>query len=550
MRTYRTPGIYFEPKDAAAPFIGPLRTDVAGFVGLASRGPLHTPVKIESLTQFKTVFGGPMAQAYLAYAVQCFFGNGGATCWIVRAADPATASQASLDIIGDDGRAILRLKAGSPGSWGNNILARWMTRGSRIVSLTLHYPDGSEELIRNPADEIPAGMTMLARDSETLPANLIAPLIALERNATRSFGANEMPLAAGEGRLAGGADGLETLDARHISGEDAPIGVRWGLAALELIDEVSMVAIPDIMPKLRVFPTMQPPPKYDCRVLDQPVQPKPLPQPEPEFAPELDAAVLQEALVRHCEKLHYRVAILDPNDGLLPEGVIAAANPFRTSSFAALYYPWIEVDDPLRLTGLVRSIPPSGAVAGVYARSDRLYGVHKPPANEILQGALNVRFLVDEVIHGELNDAGVNVVRPFSGRGIRVYGARTTSSDTLWRYVSVRRLISMIEKALDKGSQWTIFEPNSAALRREIDRTVRSFLEALFRKGMLDGADSTAAYTVKCDDATTPAEEVDLGRVVCHVGVQPPYPAEFVVVVIGKTQNAMQILKEGGSIDA
>jgi len=550
MRTYRTPGIYFEPKDAAAPIIGPLRTDIAGFVGLASRGPLHKPVRIESLTQFATVFGGPMAQAYLAYAVQCFFSNGGVTCWVVRAADPEKAANAFLDIVGDDGTTVLRVKAGSPGSWGNGIFARWVTRGSTIASLTLHYPDGTEELIRNPGEAKPDDRTELEMASEALPANLIAPLIVLDQGGDSSFPANRQPLPARAGLLAGGADGLETLDVRHISGEDAPIGVQWGLAALETIDEISIVAIPDIMPKLQIVPERRRPLKYDCRLLNQPPQLLPNPQPVPEFPPTLDAGVLQEALVRHCEKLRYRVAILDPADGLLPEAVIEAANPFRVSSFAALYYPWIDVDDPLRLTGLVRGIPPSGAVAGIYARSDRLYGVHKPPANEVVQGALDVRFPVDEIMHGELNDAGVNVVRPYSGRGIRVYGARTTSSDTLWRYVSVRRLIAMIEKAIDKGSQWMVFEPNSSALRREIDRTVRSFLEALFRKGMLDGADSTEAYSVKCDEATTPPEEEERGRVICQVGVQPPYPAEFVVVVIGKTQSSMEILKEGGAIDA
>src|SRR5204863_9931535 len=119
-----------------------------------------------------------------------------------------------------------------------------------------------------------------------------------------------------------------------------------------------------------------------------------------------------------------------------------------------------------------------------------------------------------------------------------------------WRYVNVGRPTAMIEKAIDRGSQWSVFEPNSESLRGEIDRTVRAFLELLFRRGMLDGAESSQAYSVKCDTATTPPEEQDLGRVICQIGVQPPYPAEFGVVVIGKTQSAMEILKEGGAIDA
>lgn len=540
MRTYRTPGIYFEEQDAAAPLIGPLRTDVAGFVGLASRGPLHVPVRIESITQFRTVFGGPMAQAYLAYAVQGFFDNGGVTCWVVRVADPNAATRASLAIVDGFGDTILTMTAGSPGSWGNGILARWMTRGSQLVSLTLHYPDGTEELIRNPLGTI-------GPQPDASPAALNAPLILLGTGPS----SNERPLSAGTGWLSGGADGLQSLDARHITGEDAPVGQRWGLAALELIDEVSIVAIPDAMPKLRVPVKRQPPRPPDCSVAEETSEtPTPLPQPEPEFPPELPPEPLQEALVRHCEKLRYRVAILDPRENLLPDAVAAAVQQFQATKFAALYYPWIQVDDPLELTGLVRAIPASGAVAGIYARSDRLYGVHKPPANEVVQGAVDVQFPVEEVLHGELNSIGVNVVRSYAGRGIRVYGARTTSTDIVWRYVNVRRLISMIEKAIDRGSQWTVFEPNSVPLRAEIDRTVRSFLELLFRRGMLDGATPAQAYSVKCDSATTPADEENLGRVICRVGVQPPHPAEFVVVVIGKTQNALEILREGGAIDA
>jgi len=546
MRTYRTPGIFFESNDAAPPLIGPLRTDVAGFVGIASRGPLHTPVKIESFTQFASVFGGPMPQAYLAYAVDGFFANGGVTCWVVRAADPSAAKSASLDIVDEHGLVLLTLTAGSPGTWGNNILARWMTRGNQIVSVTLHYPDGSEELIRNPLQQ-PRGDNDLQRAADSTPANRIAPLVKIESG---FLPRNARPLSTHIGWLAGGADGLATLKPEHITGEEAPPGTRWGLAALEMVDEVSIVAIPDIMPKLRIVPEKVPPPPYDCRVLDQPDPPPAKDETPPEFPPSLETADLQEALVRHCEKLHYRIAILDPPDDLAPDRALATTIPFQTTRYAALYYPWIHVSDPLRLTGLVRAIPPSGAVAGIYARSDRLYGVHKPPANEIVQGAVNVKFVVDEIAHGDLNEAGVNVVRPFAGRGIRVYGARTTCSDTLWRYVNVRRLISMIEKAIDKGSQWTVFEPNGAPLRREMDRTIRSFLESLFRLGMLDGADSDAAYTVKCDDDTTPPEAQDVGRVICQVGVQPPAPAEFVVVVIGKTQNATEILKEGGSINA
>jgi phage tail sheath protein FI len=245
--------------------------------------------------------------------------------------------------------------------------------------------------------------------------------------------------------------------------------------------------------------------------------------------------------------MRYRVAILDTVDRLAPDQAVAACDVFSYTNHAAIYYPWILVDDPLALTGVVRAIPPSGMVAGVYARSDLQYGVHKPPANAVAESVLDVRIQVDQAMHGELNDANVNVIRSFPGRGIRVYGARTVSSDSLWTYVNVRRLLLMIEKAIDQNSQWVVFEPNNFRLWREMDRIIRTYLESLFRQGMLDGVDSDDAYFVKCDETVNPPESVDGGRVVCQIGVQPPYPAEFVVVIIGKTQDAVDILQESGA---
>lgn len=561
MLTYRAPGIYFEQRDASPPVVAPVRTDIAGFVGITSRGLLHWPIRIESMTQFRHVFGSEIAQGYLAYSVREYFADGGTACWVVRSADPAKASTAELDIVDAAGARVLNIRAGSPGTWGNEITARWILRGETIVSLTVYYPDGTEQLFRNPQPSSPPDGTSVSQlevETETLPADLIAPLAQISTDLACQPSASEsVHISTGIGQLSGGTDGLSTLEASHLTGEDAPLNTRWGLAALELVDEVAMVAIPDLMPKLRVTAKLKPPPRLNCSLIDIIPQPEPRPSTPVEFPPSLDGDAVQdaqEALIRHCEKLRYRVAILDSYDDSVgrpvPDEAIATSKHFRNTNFAALYYPWILVDDPLQLTGLVRAIPPSGAVAGVYARTDHLYGVHKPPANEVVQGALDVRFPIDDVIHGELNQAGVNAIRSYPGRGIRVYGARTTSANSEWRYVNVRRLLCMIEKSIDRNSQWIVWEPNSTALRRDIDRSVRSFLEDLFRRGMLDGADSSEAFRVKCDDATTPSEEVDMGRVICRIEVQPPYPAEVVVVVIGITQHATEILREGGAIDA
>jgi phage tail sheath protein FI len=271
-----------------------------------------------------------------------------------------------------------------------------------------------------------------------------------------------------------------------------------------------------------------------------------------EFPPapdEVAISEMQRALIAHCERLRDRVAVLDlpPLD---PSG--ASRSPREAlawrrgldSSYAALYYPWLRVPDPLLLTGLLRAVPPSGHVAGIWARSDRRVGVHKPPANEVLEGVEDVLFRVGDVDHGDLNDAGVDVIRPYDGRGIRVAGARTVSSDPLWRYVNVRRLLLLIAEAIDEGTQWTVFEPHDLRLRREVDRVVRSLLDGLWRRGMLDGATAEEAYSVLCDESTNPSAEVEAGRLVCRIGVQPPWPAEFVVVRLGKTVGGVELIEE------
>ena len=557
MRTYRTPGVYFERQDAATPLIGPLRTDIAGFVGIAERGPLHKGVKIESPTQFKNVFGRKIAQGYLAYAVDGFFKNQGQTCWVVRVADPATAKVASLDIVNDFGTRILRITAGSPGSWANQIFVRWILRGDQMLSLTLHFPDGTEQLERDPlGPSLVKASDGTAPIQDVLPASQFTPLVRLcppapETECERAESGATASIRALQGWLTGGTDGLEKLKPEHFIGEGRPIDKPWGLEALEEVKEISVIAMPDIMPKLSVSAAEKPMP-VDCTTLDV-NQPERFQQQEAEFPPSFDldqVLLLQQSMIMHCERLRYRVAILDmpngsvPSNPLLPEEAVEWSRRLGSSSFAALYYPWIMVDDLLRLTGLVRIIPPSGHLAGIYARSDLARGVHKPPANEVIEGAVDLSFTVDDILHGFLNDNGVNALRTFAGRGLRVYGARTLSPDL--RFVNVRRLLSMIEKAIDQGTQWTVFEPNNDLLRRDMDRVVRSYLQTLFRKGMLDGATPEDSYFVICDESNNPPEQIDAGRVICQIGVQPPYPAEFVVVVIGKTVNAMEVLQEQG----
>ena len=551
MFAYHTPGVYFEWLDIRPSAIERVRTDIAGFVGIAARGPLHQPVKVESWTQFISLFGGRIPQGYLAYAVEGFFANGGQTCWAVRAADPESARPASLDLLDGTSQPTLRLTASSPGVWGQDVTVSVARSGEDRFSLTLRLSDGGQELWRDltmqPSQ--PRYVEMVLNDPQTgsrlvSAQDLGSPAPFLEN--TPSPRARN--LRAGTGRLAGGRDGLATLRPAHLSGEGAPPDRPWGLATLEVIDEVSIVVMPDIMPK-PVASVRRKKPPLRCDVLDGEPAPPPVPETPLEFPPPFSNGqilALQYALIGHCEKLKDRVTILDPRPSdVTPEQVIAWRNQFDTK-YAALYYPWLRVPDPLGLEGLLRPVPPSGHVAGVYARADQQVGVHKPPANERIEGAQDVSTPVDDIAHGDLNDRAVNVIRSYNGRGVRVAGARTLSSDMEWRYVNVRRLLIMIAEAIDEGTQWTVFEPNNPDLWREVDRVARSFLDGLWRRGMLDGATAEEAYFVRCDETTNPPEDTELGLMICLIGVQPPWPAEFVIVRIGKTESGTEILEETG----
>ena len=258
--------------------------------------------------------------------------------------------------------------------------------------------------------------------------------------------------------------------------------------------------------------------------------------------PNVAAAALnaaQAALVAHCERMEDRVAILDsardiPDDNLVisadDSGIWRpAANP---KGYGAFYFPWIEVADPLGEAGARVTVPPSGHLAGIYARSDAERGVHKAPANEVVMGALGVRYPVSKILQGSLNPRGVNCIRTFGGT-IKVYGARSLASDPQgdpeWTYVNVRRLVNFLRESIDEGTQWVVHEPNAPELWSKIRRNVNSFLNGVWASGALLGTAPEQAYYVRCDETTNPQEVRDLGQVVAEIGVAVVKPAEFVI---------------------
>jgi phage tail sheath protein FI len=210
------------------------------------------------------------------------------------------------------------------------------------------------------------------------------------------------------------------------------------------------------------------------------------------------------------------------------------------STHAALYYPWVTVDDPLAVGEPAElSLPPSGFVAGIYARNDTERGVHKAPANEVVRSAINFEFLVNTRQQEALNPEGINCLRFFEGRGFRVWGARTVSSDPEWKYLNVRRYFAYLERSIERGTQWTVFEPNGPRLWSNLQRTVEDFLYNEFVSGRLAGRTPQQAFFVRCDETTMTQNDRDNGRLICLIGVAPLRPAEFVIFRIGqKTADA------------
>jgi hypothetical protein len=284
-----------------------------------------------------------------------------------------------------------------------------------------------------------------------------------------------------------GGGGKGGSDANFI-GKDGGPGARTGLKCFEEIDEIALVAAPG-----QISPAVQ------------------------------------DAILTHCETRKDRFAILDSPE-TMSGGVDKLPRP-RDSKYGAYYFPWIQVYDPERGNVFV---PPSGHVAGVYSRTDSERGVHKAPANEIVRGALGLRYAISKGEQDILNPKGINCIRMMMGGGIRIWGARTLSSDPSWRYINVRRLFIMVETSIERATQWVVFEPNDSRLWKRVTRTIASFLTLVWRNGALMGETPEKAFYVKCDEETNPPEVVDVGQLIVEIGLAPVKPAEFVIFRIGQ----------------
>ncbi|HET7925360.1 MAG TPA: phage tail sheath subtilisin-like domain-containing protein, partial [Rhodanobacteraceae bacterium] len=322
-----------------------------------------------------------------------------------------------------------------------------------------------------------------------------------------------------------------------------------GLQSLALIDEIALVAIPDILiqpdpdPDYRAVPA---PPANPCVPCPPPAPPRAAHQPRPagELPPVFsldDIARVQAALIESCEDLGDRVALLAlpftlaTSAAISREDIIAWRNRFD-SRVGALYAPWVEVAEP-RGTTTTRLVPPCGHVAGAIAEVDLTEGVQRAPANVDIFGVVRVARPVDDELHGVLNESNVNALRIDFGVGCRVGGARSLALEDQWRYLNVVRLMLTIKKAADIALRWTVFEPNDEALWTSVRATLTAILQLFFDRGAFDGDTPEEAFYVRCDETTNPPDLREEGQLVALLGFQPAAPCEFIVLRVGRQSS-------------
>ena len=478
MPEYLAPGVHLEEIPSGSRPIEGVSTSVAGFVGETERGPVR-PTFVTGWAEFARRYGGfsggaavPATNHYLPYAVRGFFENGGARLVLARVA-AARATTAALSIAAPAGS--LDMRAVGPGSWGNDVrvTVRPSPTDAGLFALDVACRGLSETFERLSTDPSRPGFAITLVN----PASEIVEIIACPDGS---------PASVTGAALAGGTDAPVALDDY--------VGVTFrtsatGLEALAGIGGISLVAAPD----------------------------------------DVSVEGLASAVIGACESGRDRFAVTAAPDPSRPAALI---RPIRETSWGATYYPWLRVE-AAHLPAGSTLVPPHGHVCGIYARVDASRGVHRPPANEEVRGVAGLSHAVTPADQDVLNPRGVNVIRDFRPeRDIVVWGARTMASDTEWKYVNVRRLIIFVERSINRGLQWVVFEPNGERTWLEVRRSVEQFLTRTWRDGALPGRRVEEAFYVRCDRTTMAEADILQGRLICEIGVAPVKPAEFVIIRI------------------
>jgi phage tail sheath protein FI len=508
MPEYLAPGVFIEEIERGPKPIEGVATSTTAFVGETLRGP-QKPLLVTSFGAYLRWFGDVFApDKYVPYAVRGFFDNGGRRCYIARVVGDG-AQTARVEVEGFTVTAI------GPGGAYNNVFVHigpgsTLDGGNNPVGFRVrvaYWANESDIPVNDPFGDQPIPPT-IAENFDDLGLDRGSPSYFGKRiNNSNSVliaisAPDDIGLPSGQGnvgRLQEGTEGaaVTVADFERQSENNDP-RLRRGLKALEL-DEYREVAIVNA-------------PGYPYDVAKK--------------------------VINHCERNRFRIAVVD---SLPNEANVSAIEPRRDvqdSKYGAYYYPWVVMNDPLNGGRVL--IPPGGPVCGIYALTDNTRGVFKAPANEVVAGALDLEFDIDQGAQEVLNPRGVNAIRRFPGRGIRVWGARTLSSDPLWKYVNVRRLFIFIEASIYNSTQWVVFEPNDPRLWARVKQTVTLFLRTQWREGALLGVKEEEAFTVAVGRGATMSEDDILnGRLIIEIGIAPVRPAEFVVFrVFQKTQES------------
>ncbi len=552
MPEYLSPGVYVEEVDRGPKPIQGVGTAMGCFVGFSEKAQmareidgeivvedlLNKPQLVTNWTQYVERFGGLVPGAYMPHAIYGYFLNGGSRCYVLSV---KTIPKAQASLLGSDGKPYLVVEAKQAGFEGLKLRVKVDAPEPQKGSATKKSSDSSDGSKTDSGSATAAASASKSAEQPTLftitvdkqgagggwqTQEVLQDVMLTEVGAN---GSKDVRVSYRNNKasklidliIPDGEDSVEKLMPRS---QEQTLNIqrrliapaeyadfqgdalqRSGVEGLAQFDDITMLVVPDLM-------TTMPGQTLDLQMVK----------------------AVQTMMIGHCEQLGDRVAILDAPPNMNPQEIKKwrMETAGFDSSYAALYYPWIEIMDPVSNRSM--NVPPSGHMAGIWARSDNTRGVHKAPANEVIRGVTNLAYNTTKGEQDTLNPIGVNCIRAFPGMGYRVWGARTLSSDPAWRYINVRRLFNYIEKSLQLGTMWTVFEPNDQRLWTRIRRDVTSFLMGVYSSGALFGASPSQAFYVKVDEELNPASSRDLGQLVVEIGVSPVKPAEFVIFRISQ----------------
>lgn len=559
----KAPGVYMQEVDVPGPISG-VSTGIVAIVGPAQSGPVNTPVFVTNWTQFIETFGSYIYDppVYAAHAVRGFFENGGAVCCFTRA---GAARKASISVHdrSPDKKPVFLVTARAEGTQGEDI------------SVTVSDANICETSVKKSAAAEPA-------DLQGEKSVQLETTVGLEPGSYLQFTQKELEEYAVAERIDGNTVVLRSpLQQRFSLSDDEDIDVCSLEFSLEIIlsDDKKETVKKEEYQNLSVVP-------YHSRYYEKltagsklvsiepsdppntSLPPYNLPDPNavrnksleggvndnpggltPEHYRDAFASLERVSVnivcvpdsisfdpdptvrmyaVEHCQRMGDRFAVLDCGRNLSVQGAIdQRMDQLGSSSYAAVYYPWIEIPHPAGPGRL--KVPPSGHIAGVYARTDDLKGVHKAPGNEVIRGSLGPTMLLNDTEHGMLNEASINAIVNIPGGGVTIMGARTLSNTTQWRYINVRRLLIYIEKSIQTATRFAVFLPNNQSLWATVKRQVSNFLNNVWRSGALFGATPDEAFNVKVDEELNPPSVRALGQLIIEVVLYPVTPAEYVV---------------------